>query len=101
MQEIDHRMNQKRNHHIPANAPQSQHIMKRGQYDHHEHINEDFHKRFWICLAPTVPILLLSHRIQVGLSGMSQYKKLLIVYAIVLAALVKETVFFGGILANG
>ena len=37
----------------------------------------------------------------VGLSGLSQYKKLLAVYAILLIILVSVTGFFGGILAHG
>ncbi len=33
-------------------------------HDHHAHMIEDFQRRFWVCLALTVPILLLSEPVQ-------------------------------------
>ena len=55
----------------PAN-PHADHGIKQkdGQNSHDKHAGHhtgDFLKRFWICLALTVPILLLSHMIQVWL----------------------------------
>jgi len=38
-----------------------------GHHDHHAHMVEDFKKRFWISLALTVPVLLLSPLIQMFL----------------------------------
>ncbi len=35
-----------------------------GHHDHHAHMVMDFRKRFWICLAITAPILLLSPMIR-------------------------------------
>ena len=41
-----------------------------GHHDHHAHMIEDFKKRFWVSLALTIPVLLLSPMIQnwLGLS---------------------------------
>lgn len=35
-----------------------------GRSDHHAHMVADFRKRFWVCLAVTVPVLLLSPLVQ-------------------------------------
>lgn len=40
-------------------------------HDHHEHMVEDFKKRFWISLVVTLPILVLSHMLQ-DLVGLGQ-----------------------------
>ncbi|MGI9174369.1 MAG: HAD-IC family P-type ATPase, partial [Rhodothermales bacterium] len=42
-----------------------------GHHDHHAMMVEDFKRRFWVCLALTVPILLLSPMIQgwLGFAG--------------------------------
>ncbi len=56
-------------HNQPA-RPMQDHVRHKQQDDHtgHDehagHHTEDFLKRFWLCLAITVPILLLSHMIQ-------------------------------------
>lgn len=56
-------------HDQPA-IPMQDHVRHKQQDDHagHDehtgHHTEDFLKRFWLCLAITVPILLLSHMIQ-------------------------------------
>jgi len=42
--------------------------------DHHAHMVADYRKRFWICLAITIPILLLSPMIQ-GLLGIRESLK--------------------------
>ncbi len=42
--------------------------------DHHAHMVADYRKRFWICLAITIPILLLSPMIQ-GLLGIRETLK--------------------------
>lgn len=55
-------------HHTEMHKPGStQHKMTDQQSGHNEHAGhhtEDFLKRFWICLAITIPVLLLSHMIQ-------------------------------------
>ena len=55
-------------HHTDMHKPGStQHKMTDQQSGHNEHAGhhtEDFLKRFWICLAITLPVLLLSHMIQ-------------------------------------
>jgi len=48
-------------HHAPAKEISHDHSMHDKHAGHHTH---DFLKRFWICLAITVPVLLLSHMIQ-------------------------------------
>lgn len=51
-------------------GPMQEHVNQKAQDDHgghNEHAGhhtEDFLKRFWLCLALTVPVLLLSHMIQ-------------------------------------
>lgn len=35
-----------------------------GHAEHHAHMAEDFLKRFWISIALTIPILILSHLFQ-------------------------------------
>jgi len=40
------------------------HEMHSGHAAHHAHMVEDFKRRFWICLAVTVPIVILSPMIQ-------------------------------------
>ncbi|MDQ6480581.1 copper-translocating P-type ATPase [Dyadobacter sp. LHD-138] len=55
--------------HHPKEPVESMHAMSESSHDqghdkHAGHHTEDFLKRFWICLAITVPILLLSHMIQ-------------------------------------
>lgn len=48
---------------------------KGGHHDHHAHMAKDFLKRFWISIALTIPILLLSHMIQgfLGLGDTLQF----------------------------
>jgi Cu2+-exporting ATPase len=48
---------------------------KGGHHDHHAHMARDFLKRFWISIALTIPILLLSHMIQgfLGLGDTLQF----------------------------
>lgn len=45
-------------------------------HSHHEHMIEDFKKRFWICLILTIPIIILSPMIQMfaGMSHSMQFK---------------------------
>lgn len=64
------------------------------QHDHHEHMIEDFRKRFWICVAVTIPILLLSHMIQewIGLGHALQFPG----DTYVLFALSSFVFFYGG-----
>ena len=59
MRERDHRARQEPEH-GPAHAG-SDHP---GHQDHHAHMAADFRKRFWISLALTLPILLLSPLLQ-------------------------------------
>lgn len=53
-------------HHTEMHKPGKQHKMTdhQGHDEHAGHHTEDFLKRFWICLAITIPVLLLSHMIQ-------------------------------------
>src|SRR5690348_11590541 len=55
----------------PASTAGSDHkhdAIEHGGHDKHAgHHTEDFLKRFWICLALTIPVLALSHMIQVWL----------------------------------
>ena len=46
-----------------------------GHAEHHAHMAEDFLKRFWISIALTIPILILSHMIQgfLGLGDTLQF----------------------------
>lgn len=45
-------------------AGHESHAEHKGHHDHHAHMVQDFRKRFWISLALTVPVLLLSPMIQ-------------------------------------
>ncbi len=45
-------------------SPEHQDQQKGGHMEHHAHMAEDFKKRFWICLALTVPVLVMSPMIQ-------------------------------------
>ncbi len=61
---------------------------------HHEHMVADFRKRFWICLAATVPILVLSPMIQhfLGLRGRFRFAG----DSYILFILASFVFFFGG-----
>ncbi|MBO9681648.1 MAG: heavy metal translocating P-type ATPase [Flavisolibacter sp.] len=48
-------------HHVTTKAVAHDHSIHNKHAGHHTH---DFLKRFWICLAVTIPVLLLSHMIQ-------------------------------------
>src|SRR5664280_1763447 len=50
----------------PADAPQQNEVPKKAKVkpEHHAHMAADFRKRFWISLAFTLPILLLSPMLQ-------------------------------------
>ena len=63
-------------------------------HDHHAHMVADFRKRFWISLALTAPILLLSPMIQrfLGLGVALQFPG----YTYVLWALSSTVFFYGG-----
>jgi len=63
-------------------------------HDHHAHMVADFRKRFWISLALTAPILLLSPMIQrfLGLGTALQFPG----YTYVLWALSSTVFFYGG-----
>lgn len=73
------------------------HIMPNGVHmahgDHHAHMVADYRKRFWICLAITIPILLLSPMIQ-GLLGIRESLKF--AGDIYLLFLLSSLVFFYG-----
>jgi P-type Cu2+ transporter len=47
-----------------ADRPQHKMADQRGHDEHAGHHTEDFLKRFWICLALTIPVLLLSQMVQ-------------------------------------
>ena len=53
-------------HHGHKEHDRSKHSEHSGHnhHDHHEHMIKDFRKRFWVSLAVTIPILLLSPLIQ-------------------------------------
>ncbi len=52
-------------HAMPEHKPMEHKPMKhKGHGDHHAHMVADFRRRFWVSLAVTVPILLLSPLIQ-------------------------------------
>jgi len=63
-------------------------------HDHHAHMVADFRKRFWISLALTAPILLLSPMIQrfLGLGTALQFSG----YTFILWALSSTVFFYGG-----
>ena len=50
--------------HHQHTPPSKEHDHTGGHNEHAGHHTGDFLKRFWICLALTVPVLLLSHMIQ-------------------------------------
>lgn len=50
--------------HAQHQQPHKEHDQHGGHDEHAGHHTGDFLKRFWICLAVTVPVLLLSHMIQ-------------------------------------
>ena len=74
-------------HHKPSPSPEVHH-------DHHEHMIADFRRRFWICVAVTIPILLLSHMIQewIGLGHALQFRGDIYI----LFALSSFVFFYGG-----
>ncbi|SFW83055.1 copper-translocating P-type ATPase [Chitinophaga sancti] len=49
---------------MPGSPHQKGHDSTGGHDEHAGHHTEDFLKRFWLCLAVSIPILLLSHMIQ-------------------------------------
>ncbi len=66
--------------HAHQNEHQHHHDHKKdkhsgGHAEHHAHMAEDFLKRFWISIALTIPILILSHMIQelLGLGDALQF----------------------------
>src|SRR5215211_1246736 len=56
-----HQQFKEHSHHAPAKEIANDHAMHDKHAGHH---TQDFLKRFWICLAVTIPVLLLSHMIQ-------------------------------------
>src|SRR5215213_9783970 len=56
-----HQQFKEHSHHAPAKEIANDHAMHDKHAGHH---TLDFLKRFWICLAVTIPVLLLSHMIQ-------------------------------------
>ena len=68
----DHHTKNSQNHHelneqndMPEHRVHDKHTNDNTGHDKHAgHHTEDFLKRFWICLALTIPVLLLSHMIQ-------------------------------------
>ncbi|MBN2732688.1 MAG: copper-translocating P-type ATPase [Balneolaceae bacterium] len=58
-----HDNNQHHGHNMPEEHIQNGHD-EGGHHNHHEHMVQDFKKRFWISLVVTIPILALSHMIQ-------------------------------------
>ncbi len=52
------------NSHTRHQQPHKEHDQHGGHDEHTGHHTGDFLKRFWVCLAVTVPVLLLSHMIQ-------------------------------------
>ncbi len=87
MNDMDMNEGQMHHHHEHGNMEHGAHGMKHGDMerhhggheggghkghgDHHQHMVEDFRKRFWISLLLTAPILILSPLIQelLGISG--------------------------------
>ncbi len=69
-------------HQMDHKSPQHKHDSEgshdehKGHANHHEHMIADFRKRFWVSLAATVPILLLSPLIQqfLGLGESLRFK---------------------------
>ncbi|MDZ7773832.1 MAG: copper-translocating P-type ATPase [Balneolaceae bacterium] len=51
-------------HHNQGQHDQAGHEHSGGHAGHHAHMAEDFLNRFWISIALTIPILILSHMIQ-------------------------------------
>ncbi|MDZ7692381.1 MAG: heavy metal translocating P-type ATPase [Balneolaceae bacterium] len=51
-------------HHDNKDHGHEEHKHSGGHAEHHAHMAEDFLKRFWISIALTIPILILSHMIQ-------------------------------------
>ena len=50
--------------HAQQQQPHKEHDQHGGHDEHAGHHTGDFLKRFWVCLAVTIPVLLLSHMIQ-------------------------------------
>ena len=63
--------------HVPTENPAKKHTNSHS-HNHHARMIEDYRKKFWISLALTIPILILSPMIQefVGLGEKIRFKNL-------------------------